>query len=151
MTIDRKVLNNMWKKISENKSHKPIYDKHMDNECISLCDALNSIPGVQTFGSCCGHGMRIFGIWLTCETVLPLYVIARATDRRYGGPAIPELFPFGEWVLEVQDSDTLQYAVTFYLHSPFMPNGNYDLGTLVKESKEIADNIEELIKMMKEE
>ena len=31
------------------------YDKYMDTECIALCDELNSLKGVKTFESCCGH------------------------------------------------------------------------------------------------
>ena len=27
----------------------------MDPECITLCAALNKLPGIQTFESCCGH------------------------------------------------------------------------------------------------
>ena len=33
---------------------KDNYDGYMDKECIPICDALNSIPNVQTTESCCG-------------------------------------------------------------------------------------------------
>ena len=32
------------------------YDEEMDRECVKLCNAMNSIPGIETFCSCCGHG-----------------------------------------------------------------------------------------------
>ena len=45
---------------------KNIYDEFMDEECIALCDALNELPGVETFGSCCGHLKRPYMIWFNC-------------------------------------------------------------------------------------
>jgi len=40
----------------------PDYPSDMDVECIPLCDALNSLPGIQTSESCCGHGSHNFGV-----------------------------------------------------------------------------------------
>lgn len=34
----------------------------MDAEVLELCNALNTLPGVKTFDSCCGHGKRPFKI-----------------------------------------------------------------------------------------
>jgi len=39
----------------------------MDKECISLCKAINSISGLQTTESCCGHGDTPFRVWFTTE------------------------------------------------------------------------------------
>jgi hypothetical protein len=36
------------------------YDGGEDKECIPLCNALNSIPGIYTRESCCGHNMNKF-------------------------------------------------------------------------------------------
>ena len=35
----------------------------MDKECIELCKAINSIPGLQTTESCCGHKENPFRIF----------------------------------------------------------------------------------------
>lgn len=35
----------------------------IDKECIPLINALNSIPGIVTTTSCCGHGKRHFSIF----------------------------------------------------------------------------------------
>ena len=40
------------------------YPKDVDQELISLLDAFNSIPGVRTLFSCCGHGKEKFYIML---------------------------------------------------------------------------------------
>ena len=45
------------------------YDANMDPECIQLCDALNSMPCVKTFESCCGHGMHSFRIWFVVDVL----------------------------------------------------------------------------------
>jgi len=39
----------------------------MDPECVALCDVLNAMPGVRTFESCCGHGIRPFRIWFEVD------------------------------------------------------------------------------------
>lgn len=59
------------------------YDGNMDTECVALCDALNSLPGVGTFESCCGHGQRPYSVWLKTTDPYSLAVLARAVDRRY--------------------------------------------------------------------
>lgn len=59
----------------------------MDKQCIKLCEALNSIRGIETTESCCGHGKRSFIIFFTLdkEYFENLHIIARVMDRRYGG------------------------------------------------------------------
>ena len=44
-----------------------IYPPGMDPECIELCDALNSIEGIKTTSSCCGHCINPFQIWFECD------------------------------------------------------------------------------------
>lgn len=39
------------------------YYGDMDQECITLCDAINRIPGVDTTESCCGHDKDKFRIF----------------------------------------------------------------------------------------
>jgi hypothetical protein len=43
------------------------YDARMDPECIAVCDALNSLRGIETFESCCGHGKDSFLVFFTVE------------------------------------------------------------------------------------
>jgi hypothetical protein len=40
------------------------YGDRMDHECIALCDALNKIPSLETFSSCCGHSKTEFFVIL---------------------------------------------------------------------------------------
>ena len=81
----------------------------MDPECVPLCKAINSIPGLETTCSCCGHGESSFDIWFWAKTVRSLYVLARAIDRRYGGPE--------EWCCLVEDMDLVDKPVVFRLTS----------------------------------
>lgn len=46
------------------KIQKFNYPKDVDQELISLLDVINSIPGVRTLFSCCGHGKEEFYIML---------------------------------------------------------------------------------------
>jgi len=118
------------------------HDPDFDPECRRLCDALNHVPGIKTFESCCGHGKHPFGIWMTSASILALYVIARCIDRRYGGPHLP-------WVLEVQDTDTTDMAVIFYLHSPIVTDtGRYDLNKITHDADSIALHIHDTLKFM---
>ena len=55
----------------------------MDLECIKLFKALNKIPGITTFSSCCGHGTNSFDIWFHANGGLG--IIARLVDSRYAG------------------------------------------------------------------
>lgn len=57
----------------------------IDKECIPLCTVLNSLKGIKTFESCCGHGKRPFRIWFTAENVNDLTIPAMACYRMYGG------------------------------------------------------------------
>jgi hypothetical protein len=45
------------------------HDANMDPECIPLCDAINSMPGLRTLESCCGHGKEHFRIWFAAESL----------------------------------------------------------------------------------
>ena len=63
------------------------YDGLMDPECIPLCNALNTIKGIKTIESCCGHGEQPFMVWFTLEKEFfeNLHVVSRVMDRNYGG------------------------------------------------------------------
>jgi hypothetical protein len=58
------------------------YDEYMDAECIPLCDALNLLPGIRTFESCCGHGNNEFLICFEADTIESLRPLLVAIDER---------------------------------------------------------------------
>lgn len=90
------------------KKNKNRYDGRMDEECIPLCDALNSLPGVETTSSCCGHCKNDFMIFFNCNNSYSLAVIARAFSRRYSGT-------FLAWKIEVETHDNGGYG--YFMHS----------------------------------
>ena len=109
---------------AKNNNH---YDGRMDKECIPLCDALNSLPGVETTSSCCGHCKNDFMIFFNCNDSYSLAVIARAFNRRYSGT-------FLEWKIEVETHDNGRYD--YFMHSvkPY-PNESEmktDVGQLIE-------------------
>lgn len=77
---------------------KQEYDEYMDVECIPLCNALNSLPGIETLESCCGHTKKPFAIWFRCNSELSLRFLGRCIDRRY--------WKYGNnWRIELDNSD----------------------------------------------
>lgn len=59
------------------------WPKNMDIHCVGLCDAMNALPGITTFESCCGHGESTFRIWFTATDPQGLFILTRCSDRRY--------------------------------------------------------------------
>lgn len=49
----------------------------IDSEIEELICALNSIPGVTTQASCCGHGNASFYVWLQCSTLESIVSISK--------------------------------------------------------------------------
>lgn len=108
---------------------KDNYDGYMDKECIHICDALNSIPNVQTTESCCGHCKDRFMIFLTCDNPHSLAIIARVFDRRYIGTSQP-------WYIELQTKDSGAYY--YFIHS----ETKYDSEeVMMKDVNQIIENI----------
>lgn len=62
-----------------------IYDERMDKECISLCDAINAIPGLVTTESCCGHGGDKFRIFFNVHVIGNLSILLFHTYFRHCG------------------------------------------------------------------
>jgi len=64
------------------------YDGNMDKESIKLCDAMNLMPGISTFESCCGHGEKPYHIAFMARSlkVLPdlLYWFDGCHTAEYG-------------------------------------------------------------------
>lgn len=44
----------------------------IDTEIINLCKALNSIDGIETVESCCGHGRDVCRIWFIVRDIITL-------------------------------------------------------------------------------
>lgn len=65
---------------------KSDYDGGMDLEVIELCNAINSLPGLRTTESCCGHSTGPFEIYFEVDgaaSMEGLFFLTRAADRRY--------------------------------------------------------------------
>jgi hypothetical protein len=45
------------------------YDGNMDAECVALCDAMNSVPGITTTDSCCGHGEQEYRVFFAADSL----------------------------------------------------------------------------------
>jgi hypothetical protein len=119
--------------IKQNKENmeekKDNYDGYMDKECIHICDALNSIPNVQTTESCCGHCRDRFMVFFTCDNPHSLAIIARVFDRRYISTSQP-------WYIELQTKDSGDYD--YFIHS----ETKYDSEiTMMKDVNQIIENI----------
>ena len=74
----------------------------VDEECIPLCDVLNSLPTVRTFESCCGHLKYPFGVYFFCYDIGVLSRLARAVSHNYSD---------GKWEILVETTDTHPYGV----------------------------------------
>ena len=58
----------------------------IDPECIPLCRAINALPGLETYESCCGHERRDpFRIWFFAKTVEALRPLTMCVEPWYGG------------------------------------------------------------------
>jgi len=55
----------------------------MDKEVVELCRALNSIDGVSTTESCCGHGEATFRVWFEVKDIKTLNLIMWAGCHRW--------------------------------------------------------------------
>ena len=44
----------------------------IDTEIVNLCKALNSIDGIETVESCCGHGRDVCRIWFIVRDIITL-------------------------------------------------------------------------------
>jgi len=91
------------------------YDDQMDRQCIRLCDAINSISGLKTFESCCGHGKNSMLVFLEAHEVQDLCALAMSVNRMYGGP----LWQGHEWTVKVWHIESGPRPTTcFLLESP---------------------------------
>ena len=57
---------------------------YMDEEVRDLCDAMNSLPGIKTIGSCCGHSSSPLHIsFYVTDSKEGLFFLTRCMDKRY--------------------------------------------------------------------
>lgn len=109
------------------------YDIFMDMECILLCDALNELPDVETFESCCGHFENPYQIWFKTKNPYSVAVIARAIDRRYSGIQM-------DWMLNAETLDSKsdpQYCYNLHSVRPYA-----DYNEMMDDVRKLAENIE---------
>jgi hypothetical protein len=85
----------------------PVLPDDMDQECIDLCNFLNTLPGVETMESCCCHLEYRYSIWFHCTNIDTLSRLGRATERNYSD---------GKWEVVVDSCDTSPYGL-FWLRS----------------------------------
>jgi len=110
------------------------YDGGLDPECIDLCNGMNSLPGIVTSESCCGHGKHHFIIFFEVhDTMQGLFFLTRCVDGRY--------WKYGHlWKIELTVGDSFDNGILpicFELHS----------GTVVGEDayKQARDLLENMI------
>ena len=82
----------------------------MDKECVDLCDTLNSIKGIETVESCCGHDYQPYCILFKCYNLSALRFLQSCIDRRY--------WSYGdEWRITTSIGDIGPEQLTFILES----------------------------------
>lgn len=59
----------------------------LDQEIRELCEALNAIPGITTYQSCCGHGDAEIGIWFYFRDLSDLPALLWWFDVCHSGKA----------------------------------------------------------------
>ena len=77
----------------------------IDKECIELCKVINSIGGIYTIESCCGHGKDTFSIWFEVADLSRLPILLYYIDPCHVG---------FRWRCEVQ-TDCAMSRVHFHL------------------------------------
>lgn len=101
-----------------------VLPEFIDEQCIPLFYALNSLPGLRTFESCCGHGKAPFSMWFRCDNIDTLSRLGRAVGKNYSD---------NNWEIVVDTAD-------------IEPRGCFWLRTkTVLESDELNDSIAKLV------
>jgi len=112
------------------------YDEYMDKECIPICDMINSLPGLKTFESCCGHGKESFCIYFHVYSEITdkgLFILTRCVDNRYWKYG-------GDWKIELYIGDSLfenkYLPIGYILHS-----GNVIGEKAYRQANDLIENI----------
>ena len=57
----------------------------IDAEVVTLCEAMNRLPGIDTTESCCGHGREPFRIFFVAASLEALPPVVEAVDSCHSG------------------------------------------------------------------
>jgi len=89
----------------------------LDDACKELYIALNTLSGIVTTGSCCGHGIQPYRFWFRIESLqaFGFLTLLRVIDPRYGCNE--------SWIIHVEETDLSEAPVVFVLEAP---PGNYE-------------------------
>jgi hypothetical protein len=103
-----KVLSNSEILSRTGKGH--LGEGWMDAECVDLCNAINSMKGLETVESCCGHNHQPYRIFFKCYELSALRFLQSCIDNRY--------WKYGsEWTITSHISDTGPETLYFLLES----------------------------------
>ncbi len=86
----------------------------IDPEVIDLCRALNSLPGIATVESCCGHGERPFQVYFKARNLDVLRPVAYWTSACHSG--------YPGWQV-IARTDCGMAPITFILEGPVGAEG----------------------------
>lgn len=101
------------------------YDGMMDKEIIDLCDAMNSLPGIETSGSCSGHEKYPLSIFFKSTDYEGLFFLTRSIDNRYWKYG-------GKWSIKLIVGDMYEnnyLPITYLLESEDIGNEAYKQAT----------------------
>jgi len=124
----------------------------LDEECKNLCIAFNSLPGIETEESCCGHGNEGYFVWfrVTDYTRRGFLFLSRLMSRNYYGFS-------SEWQIVLDHSDINGYTRNGGWHQILYrlegPPGSYTWDGKPEGGYADAEKMAEIIKkhILKEE
>lgn len=73
-------------------------ENKIDKECVNLVNMLNTLDGIATTESCCGHLKSPYRIFFLCNSFNTIGMLYRCVDKRYSD---------GNWKIEVHCSDNI--------------------------------------------
>jgi len=99
----------------------------MDKECVALCDAINSIPGLSTFGSCCGHDLMSLWVGFHVDSLEYLPVLLYHIDKHPGVRC------------EIRTDDGMSQTVLYLITNQEGPPAYADADTVAAAVKEFVE------------
>ena len=98
---------------------------NVDKACVNLLDAMNSLPGVATSESCCGHGKGFFDVWFKMDSAsIGAVTLSRCLSGRYYNYREGETFSDLEWEV-VLDHGDIYGLINFRLRGrPMLADGS---------------------------
>ena len=73
-------------------------ENKIDKECVNLVYMLNTLDGIATTESCCGHFKSPYRIFFLCNSFNTIGMLYRCVDKRYTDC---------NWIIEVHCSDNI--------------------------------------------